>query len=260
MKRDDPAPGSKQQAPETGHHAGEESRSLPQQYGETGVVLLPVSPDKVFAFWEIGPGPAGSDSRQDQAVLRFHESAGAAGESDRQDTSLELPIELHAGSRYLDLRQAGSSCQAEIGYTGEEGRFIETARSEVAETPRPLPLPEPALGRQPAEGAAPQHPLPPMPAWPAPVPFAQPGPGPGPEFMPEEEEALGLMPDTEEFLIQRRLAIFRHLSEAVPLFEAGHPLAASQACISPGPKGFMPPARDLTEFSERKFVAGISSK
>ncbi|MEJ2690226.1 MAG: DUF4912 domain-containing protein [Deltaproteobacteria bacterium] len=178
-----------------------------------------------------------------------------------------MPIEPHAGSRYLHLRHAGSSCQAEIGYTGEEGRFIQAARSEVAETPRPLPPPEPPMSRQPVEGAGPQHhipprPLPAMATWPAPAPFVKPGPGPGPEteFIPVEEDVPSSMPESEELLIKRRLAIFRHLSEAVPLFEAGHALEAVHAIIISGTKDFLPMTRDLTEISERKFVAGISSR
>lgn len=268
MKQDDPASGSKQQTPETGHQADEESRSLPQQYGETGVVLLPVTPDKVFAFWEMDAGPAEGDNpsnaapSQDQAVLRFHESGGSSEERGQQETSLELPIEPHAGSRYLHLQHAGSSCQAEIGYTGEEGRFIQTARSDVAETPRPLPTPEPPPNRQPPEGAAPKHPLPAMATWPAPAPFAQPGPGPcrETEFISVEKDVPGSIPESEEILIKRRLAIFRHLSEAVPLFEAGHTLEAVHAIIISGTKDILPMTRDLTEISERKFVAGISSR
>ncbi len=261
MKRDDPQPGSKQQSSETGPPPHEESRSLPGTSGESGVVLLPVNPDKVFAFWEITAGPTDNDNRQgdaplDRAVLRLRESGEAPSKGDQQDTSHEVPIEPQAGSTYVSLRQAGSSCQAEIGYTDRKGRFVQAAQSEITETPRPLPRPEKTMNHQSTGGAGPLSPAP-VPTWMGPGPVARPHPEPG--VLPVEGGDLSRQ-ETEEFLVKRRLAIFRHLSEAVPLVEAGSAFTSSQQAERPIPEGGMPRKEDLTEISERKFMAGISSR
>ena len=79
--------------------------------------------------------------------------------------------------------------------------------------------------------------------------------------------------ESELLLIERRTAIFRHLSEAVPLAKTESELVSSQVRYQAGQadqagqaerSGQSRPAgihreKDLTEISEQKFVAGISS-
>ncbi len=262
MKRKDPTSGSKKQTPEKKRPAGGKSSCRPQKQDETEVVLLPVTPDKVFVFWERPAEPASPDkepagaSSADRDVLRLHESGQSPTTSGRQDIAQEAPIDSRGGSTYLSLRQAGSSCQAEIGYTDQKGRFVQTGQSPLTETPRPLPLPAELLRQQPTEATAPPAP-PPVPAR-----LEETSPVGLPDLTPksaggvEEDRAL---PESDEFLVQKRLAIFRHLSEAVPL-----PAAAGSRNTTPtdrsGLAGGMPRQMDLTEISEQKFVAGISSR
>lgn len=272
MHPDDPTPGSKPQAPEAGHPPHAESSSLPAASGESDVVLLPVTPDKVFAFWEIGAGPAADGNRQEEAsppdrlVLRLHES-GESGPADKQqDISHEVPIEPHPGSRYLNLEQAGSFCQAEIGYTDQEGRFVQTAQSAPSETPRPATLPEKARSHQQAGEAGPLPP-PSMPTVEH-KPVARPHPEARDLSIETDNRSPGLppveaddrsRPGTEKFLIRRRLAIFRHLAETVPLAEAEGLCPTAQAERPTRGEGIRR-EKNLTEICERKFVAGIFSR
>ncbi len=312
MKRDDPTAGSKHKAVKSGQHHKKESHDLPESYGETRVVLLPVSPTKVFAFWDIAAGDAKSSGRQEgQPVLRFHETDGSSKESRQKDVSVEMPIKPDAKSSYMNLQQPAKSYQAEIGYKEKEGRFTQAAQSNVAETPRPLPAPEktrthqpparplhhpaaPGITPQPSWSKAPEKSLehrpsaetaqrPPAPKTFSPVdqasarqqeqtPFAPShnartaprGIGqPSPEHsIIQEGESSRSTAESEALLIKRRTAIFRHLSEAVPLFsvgndKAGNKLTAERSGL-PGPDG-IPRKKDLTEISEQKFVAGLSS-
>lgn len=262
MKGNNPPPGAKQKAPETGHQSPQdEPRSLREASGETEIVLLPVSPDRVFAFWEMGEESAGGgdrngDSHTDQAVLRFHESRPSPAANAQQDLSQEVPIEPQAGSRYFNLGQAGTTCQAEIGFADREGRFRQEARSTATETPRPLPPPEDTISRELTDGTGP------LPPPSAPTRIGEPHPVSPPDLIPgplpvERDESAVAKP--EEFLVKRRLAIFRHLSEAVPLAEADHLLPTEQT-VHLVVQGDMTRKSDLTEISERKFATGISSR
>ena len=310
MKRDDPAKGSKHKTVKAGHHHKKESLDLPETYGETRVVLLPVNPTKVHAFWDLASGAAKDSGRKEgQAVLRLHEAGGAPASSGQKESSVEVPVGSHAKSKYVNLQQSGKSYQAEIGYSTKGGQFVQAAQSNVAETPRPLPAPEKTMPQQPPAGPMQQQPAPwvaPQPVWdrphenathrppagtappsfgalpPAdwasappreqhpPAPSYQAKPTPHGIAKPSSERGIGRegessrsTTESEALLIKRRTAIFRHLSEAVPLskelslskeerkFAAGQP-------GQPGPAG-LPRKKDLTEISEQKFVAGISS-
>jgi hypothetical protein len=215
MKRNESSDQSKSEGLKAGHPREKDSRDLPEEYGETRIVLLPVGPDKIHAFWEIDPG------RQGRPVLRLHETGPSPTEDEAEKGALEIPIEPLVTSRYINLRPTGGFYQAEIGHVGQKGRFMQAALSNVVETPR-------AIARPRLEHV----------------------PGPEAKCLPADSES-------EAFLMKRRAAVFSHLAGTRPVPRAGSESMADQS--SQTRPSVNPPEKDLTEFSEHKFLAGISS-
>ena len=117
-----------------------EGSELPAAYGRTRLVVLPVDPYAVRAYWEVTPGAGaraagrlGECIDQLQAVLRF------------EDRSLDVPpfdIEINLAARdwYIPLWSAGKSFGVVLGVRNSTGRFALLASSGVT-TPRAWPRP-----------------------------------------------------------------------------------------------------------------------
>ena len=127
------------------------SPGLPETYNETRVVLLPVSPSVVHAYWEIGSkelerAAKGFDGEQDlfEPVLRIHEVGDAqvqrAGETG--PAYVDVPVGIEAGSSYLDRCNPGMLYLAELGLLGRSGRFVLLSRSNDVLMPFAEPAPK----------------------------------------------------------------------------------------------------------------------
>lgn len=114
-----------------------------QQLGKSKLVLLPVEPYLVHLYWEV----AGSDLkrakrilareyRRSKAILRFHDSTGAALKDVRSRDSFDVEIQLDAGNWYVPLWRSNRTYFVELGLRTRSGRFFLLARSNIADTPR----------------------------------------------------------------------------------------------------------------------------
>jgi hypothetical protein len=215
MKRNESPRKSKTAVRKAGHPREKDTLDLPEAYGETRIVLLPVGPDKIHAFWEIDP------AQQGRPVLRLHETGPSPTENGTKKGAWDIPIEPRVTSRYMNLRPTGGFYQAEIGHLGQEGRFMQAALSNVIETPR-------AIARPPVE-----------------------------DIPRPEEKSLSAGSEPEAFLMKRRAAVFSHLTGTKPLPRAGSESKTDQS-FQTSPSGSLP-EKDLTEFCEHEFLAGISS-
>ncbi len=119
-----------------------EFSGLPQSYGKTRVVLLPVHPDLVHVYWEV----ANSDvknlrnrlrrgSSRPQAVLRFFE----VGPTSLDNTFFDVQVELEARQWYVPLWSPQQSYYVDLGLKTGGGRFLPLCRSMVIETPPAWP-------------------------------------------------------------------------------------------------------------------------
>ena len=110
---------------------------LPTSYGKHRLVLLPVDPYLIYSYWQLaGDPPPTTGSR---AILRLHESASF----EHLDVSrpFDVEVDLAAGNWYVHLWSPGKAYRAELGLRGEDGSFSVLARSNPVSTPPAWPVP-----------------------------------------------------------------------------------------------------------------------
>jgi len=115
---------------------------LPDSYGETRVVLLPVGPYSAYVYWEVTPDElekvrhrVGDGHRQLQATLRVNDVSKLNPDGMGAGHSFDVHIDLKATGRYVNLRSPDRLIFVELGFKTEEGRFFSLARSNTARTP-----------------------------------------------------------------------------------------------------------------------------
>jgi hypothetical protein len=107
-----------------------EPGDLPDSYGETRVVLVPVDPYLVHAYWEVTPekirearGRFGQADQRSQARLRFYDISGVASEGTTR-SYFDVDIQLQARNWYVHLQNPQRSYFAELGFATDSGVFF----------------------------------------------------------------------------------------------------------------------------------------
>jgi hypothetical protein len=118
-------------------------QELPERYGVTELVLLPVDPYWVFAYWEVTPqaisdlisrsGPGASEGR---SVLRIYDVTAMEFDGTNAHSFFDLPIDLAARNWYINLWSGEKSLVGDLGYLLPDGQFLLLVRSNVVQTPR----------------------------------------------------------------------------------------------------------------------------
>jgi hypothetical protein len=216
-----------------------EPGELPTSYGRNRLVLLPVDPYLLYAYWELaGDAPPTAGARP---VLRFEETPGRP---------FDVEVDLAAGNWYVHLWSAGKSYRAELGVRSEDGAFVSLAHSNTVQTPSAGPAPQLSVPHPPEEPSADDD---------EPPPAVEAPPRPAP-------------PATDAAALQSRLAeIFAEIQnltavtgpfvqtidevEFVPTEEEAEIIAEP----IPFDLGDLEEL-DLTEYSEQRFSPGISSQ
>ena len=130
-----------------------EPRSRPgdlfESHRETAVVLLPVQPYLVHVYWEVTPVELkkaivqlGEEYARSRAILRCHDVTNIVFDGTNAHGSFDVPVDLSAKGRYVDLWSPEKSYFVELGFETEGGRFFPIARSNVSETPSAWPAPQ----------------------------------------------------------------------------------------------------------------------
>jgi hypothetical protein len=123
--------------------------SLPEGYGGTRIVLMPVDPYLVHVYWEL----SGSDKRwvkrlvEDEpsplvAVLRFHDVTAVPVGGSHGAGSFDVEIKIESCNWYVRLLSPEKSYMVDLGLRGRDGRFHRIALSNRAGTPRAWPCEE----------------------------------------------------------------------------------------------------------------------
>ena len=118
----------------------DEPGDLPDSYGETRVVLLPVAPGRDHVYWEVTENdleqtksglPDGNG--QTETILRFTNS---------DNKSFDVTVAPEAKSCYVDNPTPGQSYVAELGLKTVGSGFLPISRSNEEETLKAAPVPQ----------------------------------------------------------------------------------------------------------------------
>lgn len=255
-----------------------EPGDLPDSYGDTKVVLLPVDPYLVHVYWDVAPGELektkthlGEGPQHVQATLRFYDITSIIFDGSNAHSVFDVDIELQARNWYVHLWSPERSYCVDLGFRTKDGRFVPIARSNVAETPRAWPLERGeerfmlVTGNYERVEILPQqigcrisNLQPPTSSIPHPASHIR-SAGQTEHDAAEKErptEPQRARPIDSAELLRRKLAEFYRLRRwGKPPLQP--PFPPTRSLLDPLEEGSH---LDLTEISERKFTAGLSSK
>jgi hypothetical protein len=112
--------------------------SLPESYGDTSLVAVPVNPFEVHCQWEVAPSDIenarqalGVGHQEFWPVLRIQDVGGPA--------SFEVEIDLQARNWYVRSCAPDQTYRADLALKSEDGSFVVVASSNAAHTPPATP-------------------------------------------------------------------------------------------------------------------------
>jgi len=124
----------------------EGSGDLPEAYGETRLVLLPVHPYLIHAYWEVTPKDLervrhglGEGHETAKPVLRFFDITYIEFDGANAHSHFDVEIDLQANNWKVHLWSPEKSYIAELGLKSAAGEYSPVTRSNVAQTPRAWP-------------------------------------------------------------------------------------------------------------------------
>jgi uncharacterized protein len=98
---------------------------LPVGYGKTRLVLLPVDPYLIHAYWEVAP------EKLNEAMLRFYRS--------KPLDYFDVPVDLQSRNWYIHLWRPEESLYADLLLKKDDGTLISLVRSRVIHMPPAQP-------------------------------------------------------------------------------------------------------------------------
>lgn len=105
--------------------------TLPSEYGENGIILMPVNPYKLFAFWEVRKETL--NIFRGILNLRVYDVTGIDLDTTDADSFHDIAVSERIGKMYLDVSPAKEYI-ADVGIV-YNGIFISIARSPRISTP-----------------------------------------------------------------------------------------------------------------------------
>ncbi|MEA1868377.1 MAG: DUF4912 domain-containing protein [Thermodesulfobacteriota bacterium] len=122
---------------------------LDDKYCESQVVLLPVEPYLVHAYWDVTSNDIekakqrlGDDYGQSQAVLRFYDVTNIIYDGTNAHGFFDVDIDLQAKDWYVNLWSPDKSYFVDLGFKTGDDFCLSLARSSVAKTPCAWPAPK----------------------------------------------------------------------------------------------------------------------
>ncbi len=122
---------------------------LYEEYCESRVVLLPVEPYLIHAYWDVTSNDVekakqrlGGDYGQSQAVLRFYDVTNIIYDGTNAHGFFDVDIDLQAKDWYVDLWSPDKSYFVDLGFKTGGGFFLSLARSSVVKIPCAWPAPK----------------------------------------------------------------------------------------------------------------------
>jgi len=110
---------------------------LPWSYGETELVLMPVDPFQIYAYWDFSPEDWNAVcARRQPVILRVYDVTMIRFNGKNAHSYFDLPVALEAQNWYVSLWSAEKSLCADLGWFLPDGSFQSIVRSNVVQTPR----------------------------------------------------------------------------------------------------------------------------
>jgi hypothetical protein len=119
-------------------------RDLPDEYGDTKIVLLVRDPEWVYAYWEINDDTRaqlnfprnGNGNQNRRLVLRIYKITDTAWPVDAAHYFFDVDVPSEAKNWYIHLPEADQQWCAELGLVDNTDNFITICRSNPVVTPR----------------------------------------------------------------------------------------------------------------------------
>jgi hypothetical protein len=118
----------------------------PKAHTASNLVLLPVEPYLLHAFWDIHPPDLNQAKKQikgqkDHAstFLRFYDVTGITPGKKKAHHTFDVQIDPNANNWYVRLWSAGRSYYAELGLKAGDEPFVSVTRSNVTNMPADQP-------------------------------------------------------------------------------------------------------------------------
>ncbi len=120
-----------------------ENAPLPEAYGDDRLVLMPIDPYWVHAYWEMRPQSlpqplSGTDQESGEArgILRVYDVTFIDFDGTNAHSSFDIEITPRARNWYINLWNPGKTLCAELGLLHRDGTFSPLARSNMIQTSR----------------------------------------------------------------------------------------------------------------------------
>lgn len=111
--------------------------NLPFSYGETELVLMPVDPFQIYAYWDFSPEDWNAVcALKHPVVLRVYDVTMIRFNGENAHSYFDLPVALEAQNWYVNIWSAEKSLCADLGWVLPDGSFQRIVRSNVVQTPR----------------------------------------------------------------------------------------------------------------------------
>lgn len=110
---------------------------IPDSYGKDKLVLLPVNPKWVYAYWDFSSGLI-QRLLAEKPVLRLHDVTNIIFNGKNAHKTKEIQISSFAGNWYFNVDLSDADYLAEIGYY-KSGEFFPLLRSNLVRTPSDHP-------------------------------------------------------------------------------------------------------------------------
>lgn len=119
-----------------------EWEELPQNYGDTKIVLLPRDPYWAFSYWEISEDTKSKLKKQwgqnalSRLVLRVYDVTDIRFDGTNAHRFFDIHINESADNWYVNVPDVNRNWCVDLGIILADGRFIMIARSNVVKMPR----------------------------------------------------------------------------------------------------------------------------
>ncbi len=125
---------------------------LPDSYGKTNIFLMAVDPYSAHIMWEIDTHDMKiMEQKGCQPVVKLYDITGNTSCGQKPRTSFEVNINISDQKSYISLPRAGGTYSAELGLKNADGHFFPLAESNSAEAPRDTPAAELHLNNKPED-------------------------------------------------------------------------------------------------------------